>query len=114
MSRKRCHRRRIVPLPPPGLRPKLSTAQVRDLALVHVVNLDTIARGEADSALLWDLVGQAMTWSRAAELAGIGIAEMADQLALVQRVIERYKRTGRVGFDGHLEDDHLVIDQAVD
>lgn len=100
MSRKRCNRRRIVPMPPPGLRPKLSQSQVLDLGLVHAINLDAIAKGDADPGMLWDLVGSVMTWSRAAELSGIGVPEMVDQLDLVVRLIERYKRTGLVRFSG--------------
>lgn len=100
MSRKHCRRRIVVPLPPRGLRPKLSAGQVRDLALVHVVNLDAIARGEADAGMLWDLAGAVLTWWRVAELCGLGMPEMAVQLRLVEQLIERYKRTGRVGFSG--------------
>lgn len=87
-------------LPPPGLRPKLRRDQLRDLALCHLEALDSIARGDATSATLWDFAGAALTWSKAAELMQIGEAEMTAQLELALSLIERYKRTGRVLFTG--------------
>lgn len=98
--KKRCKRRVIVPLPPPGMRPKLRGDQVLDLSLVHAMNLDAIARGDAGEALLWDWVGSVLTWSKAAELSGAGIAEMNEQLELSNRLIERYRQTGKVRFTG--------------
>jgi hypothetical protein len=100
MSRKRCHRRTVAPLPPRGLRPKLTDDQLRDLGLAHVINLDTLARGEADEATLWQWVGGCLTWSRVAELLKVGEDEMADQLELVATVVERFGRTGRAVFTG--------------
>lgn len=99
MSRKR-GRRAGPALHPRGLRPRLSPDQVRDLGLAHVVNLDAIARGEADEAILWQWVGGILTWSRVAELLQAGAPEMHEQLDLATRVIGRYGRTGRVGFSG--------------
>jgi hypothetical protein len=100
MTRKRCHRRATVPLPPPGLRPRLSSAQVRDLGLVHTINLDAIARGEADEGTLWQWVGGVLTWSRVSELLQLGAPEMKLQLDLAERVVERYRRTQHVLFSG--------------
>lgn len=100
MTRKRCHRRITVPMPPRGLRPMLDRSQLTDLALAHVANLDALARGQADITTLWHTVEAAFTWSRAAELLGIGEAEMAQQLAMLEGVIDRYKRTGRIGLSG--------------
>lgn len=54
MTRKHTPRRRITPLPPRGLRPRLTRDQLLDLGLAHVVNLDLIARGEAGEPMLWD------------------------------------------------------------
>lgn len=87
-------------MPPRGLRPRLDTSQVRDLGLAHSVNLDAIARGEADEAILWQWVGGILTWSRVADLLQAGVPEMQAQLELAYRVIDRYGRTGRVGFSG--------------
>ena len=87
-------------LPPPGLRPKLRRDQLRDLALCHLEALDSIARGDATSATLWQVAEAALAWSRAADLMHIGEAEMQAQLELALSLIERYKRTGRVAFSG--------------
>lgn len=98
--RKRCHRKVWIPLPPRGLRPKLDPGQVRDLALAHMVNLDTIAHGNADTETLWQWVGGCLTFSRMAELLKLGEDEMTEKLALVATVVERYGRTGRALFTG--------------
>lgn len=100
MTRKRCHRRVTIPMPPRGLRPKLDRGQLRDLALAHIANLDALARGQADHTTLWHAVEAAFTWSRVAQLMHVGEAEMAQQLAMLEQVLERYKRTGRVGLSG--------------
>lgn len=100
MSRKRCKRKLVLPLPPRGLRQKLARDQLLDLGLVHAVNLDAIARGEADEAMLWDWAGGVLTWSKVAELLQLGVDEMSEQLELATRLVERYGRTGRVAFSG--------------
>lgn len=87
-------------MPPPGLRPKLRADQVLDLGIVHAINLAAIADGQAEPDLLWDLVESVLCWSHAAELSGRGVEEMNEQLALTTRLIERYRRTGKVRFDG--------------
>jgi hypothetical protein len=98
--RKRCNRRQIQPLPPRGLRPGLADDQVRDLSLVHHVNLDALARGQADESLLWEFVGGVLTWSRVADLLDAGVDEMRAQLELATRLVERYGATGRIVFRG--------------
>ena len=100
MTRKRCHRRVTIPMPPRGLRPRLDRSQLTDLALAHIANLDALARGQANPTTLWHAVEAAYTWSRAAELMGIGLHEMAAQLAMLESVVQRYKRTGRIGLSG--------------
>lgn len=50
---------------PRALRPRLDPQQLRDLALCHLVNLDAVATGTAEPAILWDWVGSALTWHRA-------------------------------------------------
>lgn len=100
MTRKRRHRQVIIPMPPRGLRPMLDRGQLIDLALVHIDNLDKLAHGQADPTTLWHAVEAAFTWSRAAQLLGMGEAEMAQQLAMLEGVIDRFKRTGRVGLSG--------------
>lgn len=85
---------------PRGLRPKLRAGQVLDLAVAHNGNLDTIARGLADAEVLWQWVGGILTWSKVAELLDTGVPEIAEQLDLAHAVIERFRRTGKVGFSG--------------
>ena len=85
---------------PRGLRPKLSAQQQHDLGMTHVQNLDAIASGQADLQLLMDYVEQVMTWVRVAQLLDTGVPEMMVQLEVATRLVERYGRTGRVGFDG--------------
>lgn len=100
MSRKHCRRRVIVPVPPRGLRPTLDPATLRDLSLVHLVNLDAIATGTADEAMLWQVVGGCLTWHRVAEVLRAHLAEMGEQLEMLADVIERYGRTGKILFTG--------------
>jgi hypothetical protein len=85
---------------PRAFRPRLDALQRRDLALCHNVNLDAIATGQAEASMLWDFLGGVLLWHRAATLMGVGAAEMAPQLGVATRLVERYSRTGRVAFDG--------------
>lgn len=100
MTRKRCNRRAIVPMPPRGLRPKLARDQVTDLAHVHIGNLDDMAHGRGTVDLLWQVTGGVLTWSRVAQLLGRGEAEMSEQLDTMTSVIQRWQRTGLVRFSG--------------
>ena len=116
MSRKRCHRRPVRPLPPPGMRPKLSRAQVLDLALAHMTNLDVIARGEADEEVLWQVFGGGLTWLRIAERLQAGVDDMREQIGLCERLAERFERTGRVAFSGpeyQLAKQHVEVMDAL-
>ena len=80
--------------------PRMSAEQVRDLSLAHHVNLDAIASGLAGEDILWQQFGGALTWSHVAQLLGVGEPEMAEQLQLMRRVIDRYHTTGRVFYAG--------------
>lgn len=100
MSRKRCDRRLVIPLPPRGMRPMMTREVVNTLAIAHLTNLDEIARGRATEQTLWDMAGAAFTWSRVAGLIGAGVTEMLPQLELATRVVDRYARTGRIVFTG--------------
>ena len=100
MSRKRCHRRIVVALPPRGLRPKLKPDQLRDLGLAHNENLSAIADGSAEPSMIWDYVGGVLTWWRVSQLLQIGEPEMCLQLEVATRLVERFGRTRRVRFDG--------------
>ena len=85
---------------PRAFRPKLSADQRRDLALLHVSNLDAIARGEAGEESLWQWVGGVLTWSKCAELLELGTDEMHEQIELATRIVNRYRETGRILFTG--------------
>lgn len=100
MSRKGTRRRIVVPMPPRGLRPKLTRDQVADLSLAHIVNLDAIARGEGTEELLWQWAGGVLTWLHAAQLLGEGEDQMDEQCQLVGDVVQRYGRTGKILFTG--------------
>lgn len=78
------------------LSPKLGRDQVRDLSLVHHINLDSLRDGSADAALMWQWFGGVLTWSKAAELMGRGVEKMHAQAALCVRVADRYRATGQV------------------
>ena len=100
MSRKRCHRQVVQALPPRGMRAKMPPGQVTTLSIVHLQNLDDIMRGHGGAQLMWDFAECVFTWTRVAEVLGCGLAQMAPQLAVAAAVIERFGRTGRVGFSG--------------
>lgn len=87
-------------LAPRGLRPKLTADQVRDLGIVHITNLDLIAKGEATAEVLLQVMGGVLTWHRVAQIIGRGEAEMVEQLALFASVFDRFQQHGRVGFTG--------------
>ncbi len=86
------------PAPPPPT--KLTTPTLNDLSLANNANLDCMARGEGTPQLLWQIAGGVMTFHRIAQLIGHGEPEMARQGDLIHAVIDRYERTGRVGYSG--------------
>lgn len=85
---------------PRALRPKLSSDQVRDLGLAHMVNLDAIAKGQATEDTLWQWVGGLLTWQKAALLLELGMPEIEPQLHLATAVINRYAKTNKIAFTG--------------
>ncbi len=87
-------------MPPRALRPRLATDQVTALAIAHLQNLDDVASGRATEQIMWHIVEAAFTWSYVADKLQAGTPEMAAQLELATRVVERYGRTGKVGFSG--------------
>lgn len=90
---------------PPRARPAdvlqpLPAADVLSLEIAHADTLAQILSGRATAQTLWDWVANVLMWSRAADLADLGQDEMRAQLQLCTDLIERWRRTGRVGFDG--------------
>lgn len=100
MKRRRLTHAELLDRMPRAFRPKLAPDQVRDLAVVHLENLDAIANGEGTPELMWQVAGGIFTWHRVAEKLQAGVPEMTALLELVERLIERFKRSGRVGFSG--------------
>lgn len=100
MSRKRCRRRAVLPLPPKGLRPMLNRGQRLDLEVIHLQTLDDIAHGRATLDTLLDWAGAVLTWGKAAHLTGQLVDEMTEQHLLWMRLWERHQSTGRVVFTG--------------
>lgn len=90
---------------PPQRRPAdvllpLGRGDVLSLQIAHADTLAQILSGRGTAQTLWDWVANVLMWSRAADLAGLGQDEMAEQLQLCEDLIARWRRTGRVGFDG--------------
>jgi len=95
--------------------PPLDRQQLFSLSMAHNANLDIISRGEADIDLLWQHMGGVLTWHYVAQALGMGEPEMAAQVDLCVSMLDRFQRTGRVGFSGpELEtarDGVVVFDQ---
>lgn len=79
---------------------RLPAGDVTSLHIAHIDTLLQMAGPHATAQTLWDWTSNVLTWSRAAELIGLGVEEMGFQLQLCADLIARWKRTGRVGFDG--------------
>jgi hypothetical protein len=93
-------RRVWTPMPPRGMRPKLNSSTLTTIAICHMQNLDEVSTGRGSEQTLWDMVEAVLTWSNVAMALKLGVPEMKLQFELVNRVINRYGRTGRVGFTG--------------
>lgn len=78
----------------------LARNDVLSLQIAHADTLAQILSGRGTAQTLWDWVSNVLTWSRAADLAGLGVEEMGFQLQLCADLIAHWKLTGRVGFDG--------------
>jgi hypothetical protein len=92
---------------PPGTAPASVVRELEDTlnALAEVAN------GTATEQTLWDMAEAVFTWHRVAERLGEGEPEMAPQLLLAAKVIERYGATGRIEFEG---DEYAQAQTGVD
>jgi len=92
--------RRTVKAPaiPAWLKPKLTRDQRRDIAIVSLQSLRDVDQGVATEETLWNLVRDALTWSRAAELLGAGLVEMRTHLDHITTMVRHFGATGRVEF----------------
>ncbi len=80
--------------------PKLARTTLTMVQLCHMQNLDAIWSGQATLTLMWEWAEGVLTWSYVAEKMGQLQDEMNEQLEVVARTVERFHRTGRVGFSG--------------
>ncbi|WP_342617171.1 hypothetical protein [Rhodoferax sp. GW822-FHT02A01] len=88
--------------------PKIDEQQQLDCKLTHWNLFDLIRLGQADSATLWDWIETGFTYSQFMRLMaadGVDFTDeaaqaLADQLNIYEDVIARYRKTGRVGFNG--------------
>jgi hypothetical protein len=79
---------------------KLSADQVRDLSIAHHTHVDLVASGKGTPDLLWEMACAALGWSCMAQALGMGEAEMATDMGVVEALLDRYSRTGRVVYTG--------------
>ncbi len=100
MKRRPLTKAQLIDRLPRGLRPKLASTQLTGLGIAHAFNLDDLATGRATVDTLLDWTAGVLMWHRVAESIGTGVDEMAEQMALTLSVMERYRTTGRIGFDG--------------
>ena len=85
---------------PRWCRPKLEREKLQQIALMHIAHVDTVVRGEGTIDLLWDILEGILTWSQVAKTIDVGGPEIIAQIDLFQAVLDRYQRTGKVGFSG--------------
>lgn len=79
---------------------RMSRAQLVDVGIAHIDTLHDIATGAGTYDSLRDWVSNVLTWHRVAEQMQLGFDEMTAQLNVCLSLIDRYRRTGRVAFDG--------------
>lgn len=83
-----------------GLLPKLSPDQVTALAIAHHTHVDLVASGKGTIDTLWEMAAAALGWSRVAQVLQVGEPEMARDCAVIDSLIKRFERTGRVVYTG--------------
>lgn len=107
--RKQTARRRIVPMPPPGLRPKLSSAQVTDLSMCHWQDVEAISKGQGSREIAWSFIGGCLTWLNIAaalharyqsEGSEYALTVMREQADAVLEMAHRYRKTRTLAFTG--------------
>lgn len=88
--------------------PKIDEKQRFDCKLTHWNLFDSILIGTATSSVLWDWIETGFTYGQIMRLLSADGVEftdeaaqaIADQINTYDDVIARYRRTGRVGFNG--------------
>lgn len=107
MSSRTPRRPRWPKKPPPGLRPRLDRLKVLSTHLVHAENIAMIASGQGTQQTLYDHAHAVLVWLTLARDYHERYGTLAETLrvleaayAAVEPLIERWQRTGRVGFTG--------------
>lgn len=78
----------------------LKPSTVRELLIAHHNHFDDMITGRATIETAWQMAGAALGWSKVAQSLGMGEAEMTRELTMINSVICRWERTGKVGFSG--------------
>lgn len=100
MSRLPTHQAKPISMVPKWCRPRLEQAKVNQIELIHLAHVDAIVRGIGTVDLLWDILESLLTWSDVAKRMDLGAPEIVAQIDLYQAVLDRYQRTGKVGYSG--------------
>jgi len=88
--------------------PKLVPSQCLDAKIIHWDLIDRFTSGTADKGDLWDWIETGYTYCKLIELhqadgtefTSEAIEAVSNQVDIFDSVIQRYKRTGRVAFNG--------------
>ncbi|MDE2503978.1 MAG: hypothetical protein KGL18_13520, partial [Burkholderiales bacterium] len=94
---------------------RLGNRCLRELGLAHIILADALVGGTADRQALWEWMAALLTWSRAAQLGGIGEAEIDELSNLAVLLTQRCEATGRVSLSDDEKDavrrGSVVMDQ---
>lgn len=96
--------------------PKLAKHQCLDAKIIHWDLIDRFSQGAANKNDLWDWIETGYTYCKMIELhqkdgtvfTQESIEAVSNQIDIYESVIERYKRTGRVGFSAQ----ELIVARA--
>ncbi|MDE2371452.1 MAG: hypothetical protein KGN16_20960 [Burkholderiales bacterium] len=93
----------------------LGSRCLRELGLAHIILADALVGGTADRQALWEWMAALLTWSRAAQVSGIGEAEIEELSSLAVLLTQRCEATGRVSLSNDEKDavrrGSVVMDQ---
>lgn len=102
------HNRQYADQLPKFWRPKLKSSQCLDAKVIHWDLITRFSSGTATSDDLWDWLETGYTYVRIMQLqiedgrefTPEAVGAMSDQIDIYASVIDRFRRTGRVGFSG--------------
>jgi hypothetical protein len=93
-------KRRVVAPIPPMWRPRITKSQQTALEVGHLALLDAIVKGDGTLEVALQWAGAVYTWRTVAQILDLGIEEMAAQVVVLDSMIDRYRKHGRIGFSG--------------